>query len=63
MLVNQPAGVGFLIAAKSVFRFGELSDSSRRMEAEYIIIGTLYSFLFGLVSAYGLRWVLLLLTR
>lgn len=62
VLVNQPAGVGFLIAAKSIFRFGELSDSSRRMEAEYIIIGTLYSFLFGLVSAYGLRWVLALLT-
>jgi hypothetical protein len=61
VLVNQPAGVGFLIAAKSIFRFGELSDSSRRMEAEYIIIGTLYSFLFGLVSAYGLRWVLVLL--
>ncbi len=62
VLVNQPTGVGFLIAAKSIFRFGELSDSSRRMEAEYIIIGTLYSFLFGLVSAYGLRWVLALLT-
>lgn len=61
VLVNQPAGVGFLIAAKSIFRFGELSDSSRRMEAEYIIIGTLYSFLFGLVSAYGLRWALTLL--
>lgn len=61
VLVNQPAGVGFLIAAKSIFRFGELSDSSRRMEAEYIIIGTLYSFLFGLISAYGLRWLLTIL--
>lgn len=61
VLVNQPAGVGFLIAAKSIFRFGELSDSSRRMEAEYIIIGTLYSFLFGLVSAYGVRWLLAML--
>ncbi|MDF1501163.1 MAG: DUF3307 domain-containing protein [Anaerolineales bacterium] len=61
ILVNQPAGVGFLIAAKSIFRFGELSDSSRRMEAEYIIIGTLYSFLFGLISAYGLRWLLTIL--
>lgn len=58
VLVGQPSGVGFLIAAKSIFRFGELSDSSRRMEAEYIIIGTLYSFLFGLVSAYALRWLL-----
>jgi hypothetical protein len=62
VLVNQPQAVGFLIAAKSIFRFGELSDSSRRMEAEYIIIGTLYSFLFGLISAYTLRWLLALLT-
>jgi hypothetical protein len=58
VLVNQPQAVGFLIAAKSIFRFGELSDSSRRMEAEYIIIGTLYSFLFGLISAYTVRWLL-----
>lgn len=61
ILVDQPGAVGFLIAAKSIFRFGELSDSSRRMEAEYIIIGTLYSFLFGLISAYLLRLVLALL--
>ncbi|MGD2162910.1 MAG: DUF3307 domain-containing protein [Anaerolineales bacterium] len=62
VLVNQPQAVGFLIAAKSIFRFGELSDSSRRMEAEYIIIGTLYSFLFGLASAYTFRWLLRLLS-
>lgn len=61
VLVNQAQAIGFLIAAKSIFRFGELSDSSRRMEAEYIIIGTLYSFLFGLISAYLVRWLLALL--
>ncbi|HVU33671.1 MAG TPA: DUF3307 domain-containing protein [Opitutaceae bacterium] len=44
VLIGQPAGIGFLIAAKSIFRFGELMDRQNRMEAEYITIGTLMSF-------------------
>lgn len=52
ILAGYPAGIGFLIAAKSVFRFGELTDSSRRSQAEYIIIGTLLSILFGTVVSY-----------
>ena len=52
MLVDQPSAIGFLIAAKSVFRFGELRERSNRMEAEYIIIGTMMSFIWGLSVAY-----------
>ncbi len=52
VLVDQPQAVGFLIAAKSIFRFGELMRSENRMEAEYIIIGTLLSFLCGLSVSY-----------
>jgi hypothetical protein len=44
LLINQPNGVGFLIAAKSVLRFGEIKDTSQRKVAEYIIIGTFLSF-------------------
>ena len=44
VLAGQPQGVGFLIAAKSVFRFGEISDPQNRKEAEYILIGSLLSF-------------------
>lgn len=58
ILVNQPAAIGFLIAAKSVFRFGEIKEKSNRMEAEYIIIGTLYSFLLGLIVAYSIQRLL-----
>lgn len=36
--------VGFLLAAKSVFRFGDLKDSKDRKLTEYILIGTLISF-------------------
>jgi hypothetical protein len=57
VLVGYPAGIGFLIAAKSVFRFGELTDSNRRWQAEYIIIGTLLSILFGTMFAYLTAWV------
>jgi hypothetical protein len=55
---NQPTAIGFLIAAKSVFRFGEVKERANRMEAEYIIIGTLYSFLSGLLVSYAVKWIL-----
>jgi hypothetical protein len=36
--------VGFLLAAKSVFRFGDLTAAKDRKLTEYILIGTLLSF-------------------
>jgi Flp pilus assembly pilin Flp len=44
MLINQFEAIGFLIAAKSVFRFGDLRDETDRKRTEYILIGTLISF-------------------
>ena len=49
ILINQPAGIGFLLAAKSILRFGEIKESSQRKVAEYIIIGTFLSFGWALV--------------
>jgi hypothetical protein len=60
VLVGQGQGVGFLLAAKSILRFGELKDPRHRMEAEYIIIGTLASFVAGLAVAFAVQWVLAL---
>lgn len=59
--VGQPAGVGFLVAAKSILRFGDVGPAADRREVEYILIGTLASFLFGLACAYAglLAWRLL----
>lgn len=51
VLIDQFTAIGFLIAAKSIFRFGELRERGNRMEAEYIIIGTLISFLWAIVIA------------
>lgn len=58
VLVGQPAGIGFLIAAKSIFRFGELKENSQRKEAEYIIIGTFLSFFYGILTAYFVHYLL-----
>ncbi len=44
IILNQFEAIGFLIAAKSVFRFGEIKDSNQQKTAEYILIGTLLSF-------------------
>ncbi|SPF80465.1 DUF3307 domain-containing protein [Pseudoprimorskyibacter insulae] len=60
ILVGHPTGVAFLIAAKSVLRFGE-SRNDRRM-AEYVLIGTLASVGWAMLSAYGTVWLLKQLT-
>jgi hypothetical protein len=44
ILIGQPTGIGFVIAAKSILRFGEIKESKHRKVAEYIIIGTFLSF-------------------
>jgi hypothetical protein len=55
--LGQPASIGFLVAAKSIFRFGELKDRENRMEAEYITIGTLMSFGWALAWSYSGWWL------
>ncbi|MGK0323304.1 MAG: hypothetical protein ACJARX_002157 [Psychroserpens sp.] len=49
-------GIGFLLAAKSIFRFGDLSRAKDRKLTEYVLIGTLVSFgmamLIGLIFNY-----------
>lgn len=44
ILIGRWEVVGFLLAAKSVFRFGDLRESKDRKLTEYILIGTLISF-------------------
>ena len=58
ILSNQYAGIGFLIAAKSILPFVEYKDNENRMERDYIIIGTFASFLYALVISLGARWLL-----
>ena len=49
ILTGQAQSIGFLIAAKSVLRFGSIS--TEKEVSEYVIIGTLASFSWGIVAA------------
>ncbi|MBV7315246.1 hypothetical protein [Shewanella sp. NIFS-20-20] len=44
ILIGQWSGVGFLLAAKSIFRFGDLRQSKDRKMTEYVMLGSLTSF-------------------
>ncbi len=44
VVVSFWEGIGFLLAAKSIFRFGDLKENKEIRLTEYILIGTLLSF-------------------
>ncbi|UKI43871.1 MAG: DUF3307 domain-containing protein [Porphyromonadaceae bacterium] len=44
ILTGNAEGIGFLLAAKSIFRFGELNKAQEIKTTEYVLIGTLASF-------------------
>lgn len=48
IVVNQLSAIGFVLAAKSVFRFGDLKNGTDQKKTEYIIIGTFLSFLIAI---------------
>jgi hypothetical protein len=53
VVMNYWEGIGFLLAAKSVFRFGDLNSTKDRNLTEYILIGTLLSFGCAILIAKG----------
>jgi hypothetical protein len=44
VLTGHFEAVGFLLAAKSIFRFGDLKEATELKLTEYVLIGTLLSF-------------------
>jgi Protein of unknown function (DUF3307) len=56
VMSGMPEGIGFLIAAKSVLRFGAVGDD--RAISEYVIIGTLASFGWAIATSFATLWVL-----
>jgi hypothetical protein len=44
ILTGHFEAIGFLLAAKSIFRFGDLKEAKDRKLTEYVMIGTLISF-------------------
>lgn len=54
MLSGQFQAIGFLVAAKSVFRFSEIQKDDNP-KAEYFLLGTLVSFLVAVLVGFGIR--------
>lgn len=52
ILTGHFEDIGFLLAAKSIFRFGDLKEAKDRKLTEYVLIGTLLSF--GIALLIGL---------
>ncbi|WP_417685360.1 DUF3307 domain-containing protein [Pseudidiomarina gelatinasegens] len=61
LFLNEYAAIGFVLAAKSVFRFGDLQDRRSRGRTEYVLLGTFVSMavvlLIGLIAT-GLHGLL-----
>jgi hypothetical protein len=51
ILTGQAQSIGFLIAAKSVLRFGSISNEKEA--SEYVIIGTLASFSWAIAASFA----------
>jgi Protein of unknown function (DUF3307) len=58
--IGEPAGIGFLVTAKSILRFGDIKDSANRQVTEYVIIGTFLSFGWAILTTTLLQRALLL---
>lgn len=52
ILVDQFTAIGFLLAAKSILRFGDTKEVNHRKINEYVLVGTMTSF--ALTIAFGL---------
>ena len=61
VLYGEFSAIGFLVAAKSLLRFGELRGNQDKLQTEYVLVGTLLSFAIAmalgmLVQAAALFW-------
>ncbi len=55
VITGNIEAVGFLLAAKSVFRFGDLNKAKEIKITEYVLLGTLASFTIALMVAFILK--------
>mgnify|MGYP003329179500 CR=1 FL=1 len=58
ILIGSIESVGFLLAAKSVFRFGELNKAKEIRTTEYVLIGTLASFTIAILTGIAIKYLL-----
>nr|WP_299241848.1 DUF3307 domain-containing protein [uncultured Halomonas sp.] len=58
VLSGEFTPIGFLLAAKSVLRFGDLREDRDRKLTEYVLLGTMLSFALTLLLGLALRYLL-----
>lgn len=56
ILMSQVAAIGFLVAAKSIFRFSDTQKDGTK-KAEYFLLGTLVSFAFAVVVGLAIQYL------
>jgi hypothetical protein len=57
IISNQYTALGFLMAAKSILRFGDKDDREQK-KTEYILVGTLISFSSAAIVGVIVNWIL-----
>ncbi|WP_300438059.1 DUF3307 domain-containing protein [Christiangramia sp.] len=55
ILTTNFSAIGFLIAAKSILRFSDKSETGARKQTEYVLIGTLMSFTITIMIGFLVR--------
>lgn len=55
IITNHFEAVGFLLAAKSIFRFGDLKEAHDLKLTEYVLIGTLLSFGIAILMSFFMQ--------
>lgn len=58
ILTGHFEAIGFLLAAKSIFRFGDLKEAKDRKLTEYVMIGTLISFGISIIMGLAIQSLL-----
>lgn len=63
VLYQAFGAIGFLVAAKSLLRFGELSTARDKVQTEYVLVGTLASLALALLLGIGVLEIRALFLR
>lgn len=58
ILTSNFSAIGFLIAAKSILRFNDKSETGARKQTEYVLIGTLMSFAITIIIGFLVRLII-----
>lgn len=58
VITGHIEGVGFLLAAKSIFRFGDLNKAREIKVTEYVLLGTLASFSIALLIGFAINMLI-----